>query len=102
MEEIPPPLVNDPSLSELVPVLDEDGVPISFTFTLQVEWSFSDEATPTIRKRETVRESNMVVSQFAIVIGLQPIEGVYGDVPVDSLLRIIAVMICLISETVFK
>ena len=106
VEEIPYPVMVDiPTLSNIMPVRNVDGVLISFSFTLEINLSIEPTDDPIIltnisnappifkrrRKREAVRESGMVVSQFGIAIGFKPVEDAYGDVPSRSVEIVIPV-----------
>ena len=105
VEQIPYPVMVDiPTLSNIMPVRNVDGVLISFSFTLEINLSIEPTDDPIIptnisttppifkrRKREAVLESGMVVSEFGIAIGFKPVEDPYGDVPSSSVEIVIPV-----------
>ena len=82
IEDIPPPTNITSELISAERVTDSDGME-SFMVMMTVNW---DVATPTerIKRQIPVRKAGMNLTGYAVVIGFEPIEEPYGEVPMSG------------------
>ena len=82
IEDIPPPTNITSELISAERVTDSDGME-SFRVKMTVNW---DVTTPTerVKRQIPVRKAGMNLTGYAVVIGFEPIEEPYGEVPMSG------------------
>ena len=87
IEDIPPPVNIASELTSAEIVIDNDGIK-SYRVTMTVNWENTIPTPETTRKRQApVREAEMTITGYTIVIGDEQIEEPYGEIPGSSIQR---------------